>query len=186
MSDARLRARQLLEELPLTNRQRELYQRGADAMDDASAEEASDSLEAALNGAAQAVEGLRGILERRRLGARRKVIVAIEDAEYCRQLQEVLGQDFDVEFVSGSAELLSSPPDIVICDLSLPTTTGLELLKRMRRLNRFATGFIRTSTDEEVGQAAAHRATSYPAQGTAEGLGRAVLSALHEVDQLLP
>ncbi|MBM3778758.1 MAG: response regulator [Acidimicrobiia bacterium] len=190
MSDAKQRARQLLEELPLTDRQRALYQRGADALDDARAEEAAESLEAALNGAERAVDAMRGILERRRTGSRRKVLVAIQDDDYRRRLQEVLGSDFDVQLLTEPAEALAgvegSPPDVVISDLQLPATTGLQLLERMRRFNRLTTGFIRTTTDEEVGQAAAHRVAAYPAAGTAEGLRRAVLSALDETEQLLP
>lgn len=58
------RARKVLEELPLSKRQRELYLKGLDQMTEDEARSVNDELEKSLNEASVAVEALRSLLKR--------------------------------------------------------------------------------------------------------------------------
>lgn len=62
MADAKTRAQNILRALPLTNKQRELYERGAAAMDEATLERMTSKLESALSRAPETLAAARELL----------------------------------------------------------------------------------------------------------------------------
>ena len=186
MSESGDRAKRLLTELPLSKRQRELYQRSADSMEPAELDRVADTLETVLGDAPAAAASLREWLKRRREHTRKKAVVVIKDESYREQLVAMLKEQLEVQLFQTAKEALDnisdSSADVLICDLDLPVMGGLELVRRIRRstLHDFVV-FIRTGNAEEFGRVAAHHAAPYPIDGTAANLYRAIVSAVADV-----
>ena len=63
MADAKTRAQDILRALPLSQKQRELYERGVAAMDEATLERTTSKLESALHKADASIRNVIQILE---------------------------------------------------------------------------------------------------------------------------
>jgi CheY-like chemotaxis protein len=183
MADAKTRARNILKALPLSTRQRELYERGAAAMDDATLERTTSKLESALSRAPETLAAARQLLANQQAQSRKRAVIFVEDEEYRHILTGMLGEKLEIETPDAPEEAIQmigrSFPDIVICDFEMPRMRGVDLIRRMRRAASAAcTIFVRTTNPEEDGQVAAAGATGYRASNTATELTRAVTSAI--------
>src|SRR6266542_3359025 len=81
MADAKTRARNILRALPLSTRQRELYERGMAAMDDATLERTTSKLESALSRAPETLAAARELLANQQAQSRRSAAIFAEDEE---------------------------------------------------------------------------------------------------------
>lgn len=183
MADAGTRAREILRALPLSQKQRDLYERGVAAMDEATLERTTSKLESALSTVPNTVAAARKLLASQLAQSRPRVVVVIEDAEYRHVLASMLGQELEVETTDAPEEAIQmigrAVPDIVICDFKMPRMHGVDLIREMRRVASAPSAiFIRTTNPEEDGQVAAVGASGYPASNTAMELTRAVTSAI--------
>jgi DNA-binding NarL/FixJ family response regulator len=71
--------------------------------------------------------------------ARRKILYIEDDHETAALVAEELAdRDFDVEIAHSGQEgvlaIMKATPDLVLCDISMPTMTGFEVLQRLREL----------------------------------------------------
>jgi CheY-like chemotaxis protein len=183
MADAKTRAQSILRALPLSQKQRELYERGVAAMDEATLERTTSKLESALSRAPETLAAARELLTNQRAQSRRRAVIFVEDEEYRRSLTGMLGQKLEIKTPDAPEEAIQmiglTFPDIVICDLKMPSMEGLDLIRQMRRASSApCTIFVRTTNSEEDGQVAAAGATGYRASNAATELTRAVTGAL--------
>jgi CheY-like chemotaxis protein len=109
--------------------------------------------------------------------------ILVEDEEYRQALTGLLGAKLEIETPGAPEEAIQiigrTFPDVVICDLKMPSIGGMDLIRRMRRAaSAQCTIFVLTANPEEDGQVAAAGATGYRASNTATELTRAVTSAI--------
>ena len=81
MANARTRARNILSALPLSTRQRDLYERGVAAMDDATLERTTSKLESALSRAPEVLAAAQELLASQQAQSRKSAAVFVEDEE---------------------------------------------------------------------------------------------------------
>ena len=183
MSDVRTRARNLLRVLPLSDRQRQLYERGVDAMDEATLERTTNRLESALSRAPDALAVARDLVTQQQRQQRKRVVILVEDEEYRGVLVKMLGDKVDISTPDAPEKAIDmvwrTGSDVMICDFKMPRMNSLELIRRIRLVGAVAlTVFVRTNNPEEDGQVAAVGATGYSASRAATDLTRAVTSAI--------
>ncbi len=183
MPDAKTRAQNILRALPLSQKQRELYERGAAAMDEAMLERTTSKLELALSQAPETLAAARELLANQHGRSRKRAVIFVEDEEYRHDLTGMLGEKLEIETPDAPEEAIQmvgrTLPDIVICDLKMPSINGLDLVRRIRRAaSSPCTIFVLTTNPEEDGQVAAAGATGYRISKTARDLTRAVTSAI--------
>jgi DNA-binding NarL/FixJ family response regulator len=183
MADAKTRARNILNALPLSTRQRAIYERGVAAMDEATLERTTSKLESALSRAPETLAAARELLANQQAQTRKRAVVFVEDEEYRQVLTGMLGEKLEIETPHTPEEAIRTIrrtyPDVVICDFQMPRMRGLGLIERMRRAASPAcTILVRTANPEQDGQVAAAGATGYPASNTATELTTAVTSAI--------
>ncbi len=183
MVDAKTRAQNILRALPLSPRQRELYERGVVAMDEATLERTTSKLESALSRAPETLAAARELLVNQQAQSRKRAVILVEDEEYRHALTGLLGEKLEIETPDAPEEAIQmigrNFPAIVICDLKMPSLRGMDLIRRMRRAaSAPCTIFVLTANSEEDGQVAAAGATGYRASNTATELTRAVTSAI--------
>jgi hypothetical protein len=82
MADAKTRAQNILRALPLSQRQRELYERGVAAMDEAALERTTGKLESALSRASGTLDAARELLVSQQAQTRKRAVIPVEDEEY--------------------------------------------------------------------------------------------------------
>lgn len=183
MADAKTRAQKILRALPLSQKQRERYERGVAAMDEATLERTTSKLESALSRAPETLAAARELLANQQAQSRKRAVILVEDEEYRGVLRGMLSEKLEIETPDAPEEAIQmisrSFPDIVICDFTMPGMGGLNLIRRMRRAaSSPCTIFVRTTNPEEDGQVAAAGATGYRVSNTAKELTRAVTSAI--------
>src|SRR5262245_23078027 len=98
MSDTRRRAQNILQKLPLSRKQRELYERGANAMDDEALERTTSKLESALARAPQTLTTARGLMTDKHASSPKHVLVVVEDDDYRDEVSRILGNILYIEF----------------------------------------------------------------------------------------
>src|SRR5258708_36854155 len=175
MADAKTRAQSILRALPLSQKQRELYERGVAAMDATTLERTTSRLESALSRAPETLAAARELLANQQARSRKRAVILVEDEEYRHVLTGMLGEKLQIETPGEPEEAIQmigrSVPDIVICDIKMPRMRGVDLIRRMRRAaSAPCTIFVRTTNAEEDLQVAAVGATGYPASNTATQL----------------
>ena len=184
MVDAKTRAQNILRALPLSQKQRELYERGAAVMDEATLERTTSKLESALSRVPETLAAARELLANQQARSRKRAVIFVEDEEYRHDLTDMLGEKLEIETPDAPEEAIQmigrTLPDIVICDFQMPSMKGgLDLVRRMRRAaSAPCTVFVLTTNPEEDGQVAAAGATGYRVSNTAADLTRAVTSAI--------
>jgi CheY-like chemotaxis protein len=183
MADAKTRAQNVLRALPLSRKQRELYERGVAAMDEATLERTTSKLESALSRAPETLAAARELLANKQVQSRKRAVILVENEEYRAVLRGMLSEKLEIETPHAPEEAIRmigrSFPDIVICDFTMPGIGGLNLIRRMRRAASSPCAiFVRTANPEEDGQVAAAGATGYRVSNTATDLTRAVTSAI--------
>ena len=183
MADAKTRAHTILRALPLSHKQRELYERGVAAMDEATLERTTSKLESALSRAPEALADARELLTNQQAQSRKRAVILVADQAYRLVLTGILGEKLEIETPDAPEEAIQmigrTFPDIVICDLKMPQMRGVDVVRQMRRAaSAPCTIFVLTTNPEEDGQVAAAGATGYPASNTAKELTRAVTSAI--------
>jgi DNA-binding NarL/FixJ family response regulator len=152
-------------------------------MDEATLERTTSKLESALSRAPETLAAARELLVNQRAQSRKRAVILVEDEEYRHVLTGLLGEKLEIETPDAPEEAIQTirrtVPDIVICDLKRPITTGIDLIRRMRRAaSAPCTIFVLTTNPEEDGQVAAAGATGYRASLKATELTRAVTSAI--------
>jgi DNA-binding NarL/FixJ family response regulator len=70
---------------------------------------------------------------------RRKILVIEDDREAAALIAEELSQHgFDVEVANGGGEglflVMQAAPDLILCDLSMPSMSGFEVLERLNEI----------------------------------------------------
>jgi CheY-like chemotaxis protein len=183
MADVKTRAQNILRALPLSQKQRELYERGAAAMDEATLERTTSKLESALSRAPATLAAARELLANQQAQSRKRAVIFVQDKEYRHDLTGMLGEKLEIEMADAPEEAIQmirrTLPDIVICDLKMPSMSGLDLVRRIRRAASLpCTIFVLTTNPEEDGQVAAAGATGYRVSNTPKDLTRAVTSAI--------
>jgi CheY-like chemotaxis protein len=184
MVDVKVRAQNLLKALPLSRKQRELYQRGVAAMDEATLERTTSKLESALSRVPAALTAARELLANQQAESPKRAVIFVEDEEYRHELTGMLGEKMELETPDAPEEAIQligrTSPDIVICDLKMPRMKGVEFVRFIRRMRAASAPcmiFVRTANPEEDGHVAAAGATAYRANTPTE-LTRAVTSAI--------
>jgi CheY-like chemotaxis protein len=190
MSEAKTRALEVLKRLPLSRRQREMYERGVAAMDDAALQRTTAKLESALSEAPQVLADARKLLAELRDEAPKRAVIFVENDEYRHGLEVTLGGTLDIKMAGAADEAIrligATDPDVIISDFQMPNIQGVDLLRRMRLAAATpVTIFVLTSNPEEDGQVAAAGATGYRTANTAAELGRAVTSAIEASNWIL-
>jgi len=71
--------------------------------------------------------------------ARRKILCIEDDRETAALIaEELVDRGFDVSLAYGGVEglmaIMKSTPDLVLCDISMPSMTGLEVLERLNEI----------------------------------------------------
>jgi CheY-like chemotaxis protein len=184
MADAKTRAQNVLRALPLSRKQRELYERGVAAMDEATLERTTSKLESALSRVPAALAAARELLANQQPQSRKRAVIFVEDEEYRHDLTGMLGEKLEIETAHAPEEAIQmisrTFPDIVICDLMMPSMRGLDVVRRIRRAasSPRTIFFVLTTNPEEDGQVAAAGAIGYRVSKTATDLTRAVTSAI--------
>jgi DNA-binding NarL/FixJ family response regulator len=90
----------------------------------------------------------------------RKKILCIEDDHETAELiaEELVDRGFDVQVAydgtKGYSAILKSPPDVVLCDISMPTASGFDVLERLAatapRFRNMSFIFLTAMTDRNV------------------------------------
>jgi len=90
----------------------------------------------------------------------RKKILCIEDDHETAELiaEELIDRGFDAQIAyngaAGYSAILKSPPDVVLCDISMPTVSGFDVLERLTsaapRFGNMPFLFLTALTDREV------------------------------------
>ena len=90
----------------------------------------------------------------------RKKILCIEDDRETAELisEELVDRGFDVQVtyngVQGYSAILKAPPDLVLCDISMPAASGFDVLERLAavapRFRNVPFIFVTAMTDREV------------------------------------
>jgi CheY-like chemotaxis protein len=183
--DVKTRAHNILKALPLSQRQRALYERGVAAMDEATLERTTSKLESALLEAPATLAAARELLANQQAQSPKRAVILVEDEEYRQKLTGMLGEKLEIETPAAPEEAIQmigrTSPDIVICDFKMPRMKGVEfvrLIRRMRAASAPCTIFVRTANSEEDGHVAAAGATGYRVSNTPTELTRAVTSAI--------
>jgi len=182
MADVRSRARDILNALPLTERQRERYSRGIVAMDEATLERTTSKLEAALERSPQTLADARQLLAEQRGRTRKRAVLFVESEKLRRNLEDALERELTVEIASSGEEAIQlvrqAPPDVVIYDIRMPESSGIAAIQRIRALAGRCPIFVLTASPEQDGQVAAFGATGYRAAKAEAELSAAVRSAI--------
>jgi len=180
MANARIRARNILRALPLSPKQRDLYERGLDGMD----EGITSKLESSLSRAPQTLAAARKLLEHQESRSRKRAVILIEDKAFRHDLTVLLSGTLEIETPNAPEEAVQAigrdRPEVLILDLKMPAMSGLEVLRRVRRQVSFqnCTIIVLTYNTEEDGQVAAAGAMGYRASNTVTDLSRVVTSAV--------
>ena len=169
--------------LPLSPKQRELYERGVAAMDDPTLERTTRKLESTLSRVPETLVAARELLASQQAQSRKRAVILVADEKYRYVLKEMLREKMEIVTPYAPDEAIEmigrTYPDIVICDLKMPHMNGLDLIKRMRRAaSEHCTIFVLTANPEEDGQVAAAGAAGYRASNTAAELTKIVASAI--------
>jgi DNA-binding NarL/FixJ family response regulator len=91
--------------------------------------------------------------------SRRKILCIEDDRETAELIaEELVDRGFDVQVAYNGAEgyaaILKSPPDVVLSDISMPTASGFDVLKRLAaaapRFRNMPFIFLTAVTDREV------------------------------------
>jgi CheY-like chemotaxis protein len=185
MANALTRARNILNALPLTEEQRELYSRGMAAMDEAALERTTSKLEATLARAPETLAAARELLANQLAQSRprKRAVILVEDEDYRKALAGMLGENLEIETPAVTEEAVlnvgTTLPDVVICDFHMPDVKGMDIVRLLRRVTAAQCPvFVLTSNPEEDGQVAAAGATGYRTSTAVADLSRAVTSAI--------
>jgi CheY-like chemotaxis protein len=184
MANARIRAKNILRALPLSRKQRDLYERGVEGMDEGMLEGITSKLESSLSRAPKTLLAAQKLLAQPEARSRKRAVIWIEDKEFRHDLTGLLSRTMEIETPHAPEEAIQAigrdRPEVVILDFKMPAMSGLEVLRQMRRVVSFqnCTIIVLTYNAEEDGQVAAAGAMGYRASNTVTDLSRVVTSAV--------
>jgi CheY-like chemotaxis protein len=182
MADALTRARAILEALPLTKKQRDLYSRGMAAMDGAALERTTSKLESTLARAPETLAAARELLATQQSQTRKRAVILVENEKLRKILTSTLGEQMEIETTSFPEEAIQligrTVPDVVICDIHVPHMDDMATIRRIRAAAGHLPIFVLTANPEQDGLVAAAGATGYRAANAEKELSVAVSSAI--------
>ena len=176
----------LLDKLPLSTRQRELYERGLRKMSDIEAVNVVKDLEASLVTAGPALEGAKNIIQRH--STRRALVITGGSNAESPFVATLKSKGLEVEAVADASAAISSyentPADVVIVDIAIPASASIMFARRIHAvnvlLNRQGLCIMRTQAEnpEILGQISGYGTCVFVASGTSKDWYKFVRGAL--------
>jgi hypothetical protein len=179
MADAKTRARNILRALPLSQRQRDLYERGVAAMDEAALERTTNNLKSALSRVPETLAAARDLLAEQKAQSRKRAVIYFEGNTDPPDLIKIVSAELETETTNAPEEAIemvgAKSPAVVICAFQMPRTKAVGLIGRMRRAaSAPCTILVPTTSADEDAQVALAGATGYRAKELQQAITKAI------------